>query len=932
MREKASVIVLILLICFLCTVLVVQAQTQCPSPCTCMLPSDAAKMKGYSLCGGKQIICGYDKAQNPLYCYQTPAATTTLKTPTPTPTTTITKTPTPTTTTTKTPSPTQTPAMVITASPGSCPSTCSCLVPAEAKKMGYTLCGGKETLCGYDQYQNPQYCYQKPATAAPVVTTTPATPVPAACPSTCSCLLPADGKKMGFPLCGGEQSLCGYDQYKNPQYCFQKPATTVPSSLPATPLTQAIQSVEELPVGTLITPTSAMTYQPIGEVAAGRAGLPGCLLSGRISGFPFDPETLKVRIQEIRIVEGMAPSAGLTHWEPSSMEPIGDPIIVPVVPVETSTREFVDYTYGARVNCTATYLVRPEYYPYSPGEHCEWQGTWAPSARTVIMEGADVGGNDFAFSPRSVRAPGIEFSADPAEPRINDPVTVTIRIRDEEDIRSFSYKIDYTLEDRSSQAGSWVNFIPNEDAEGEYVRVRIPDAMRAASAVVTAKACDAGGNRNEQSFVLNFGTCTDGIRSGEEEGVDCGGPCTACGMVAIRGRILYEEMSSDLSVSLGDVPARRIKFLLLDDDGDLTGLKTTNNDGTFSVVIPDSNRGRSLRIRIGDCSNFQAGFNYATKIAYDVDGCNIYVKWTGDRFTVPENGDLDLGDLTIKKDTDGDFEFSIDHRGYDGTYPCYTLLPCEEETDNRDGGSVYFSIADAILSGREYANHYRGGTDSIGKPTVQYPDRRWSMYYPPTHIIDIPAASADWPDQGFNDGSVIHEYGHHLAYTISYLNPWGGDHTSCTAKNGYFAWNEGWAEYFGTIVVFRDQVFGSPPSSLSGPDFGYSSIENFWCNGTPLNADGSTVEGHVAAVLWDLADDPATFPDSVNESWDTVSGHEDLTFRVFDNEFGGATGHAYIPTLCNFVNYGWNDYDELRGEDDEDEIDPVLTYMGVLNC
>jgi hypothetical protein len=613
------------------------------------------------------------------------------------------------------------------------------------------------------------------------------------------------------------------------------------------------------------------------------------------------------------------------------MEAIGDPIWVPVVPIETSTHEFVDYTYGARVNCTATYLVYPEYYAYAPGEHCEWRGTWSPSTRTGIMAGADFGGNDFAFSPRSLQAPDLEFLAVPSEPRINDQVTVTIRIRDVEDTTSFSYKIDYTLADRSIQAGTWVNFIPSEDAEGEYARVRIPEDMGAASAVITAKVCDAAGNRNEESFRIPFGSCTDGIRNGEEEGVDCGGPCTECGMVAIRGRILYEEMESDLSASLGYFPARRIKFLLLDDDGDLTGLKTTTNEGTFSVVIPDSHRGESLRIRIGDCSNFQSGFNYAAKIAYDVDGCNIYVKWTSNPFTVPETGDLDLGDLTIERNTDGDFQFSTDHRGYDSTYACYTIWPCDEETDNRDGGSVYFSIADAALAGREYANHYRGGTDSIGKPTIQYPDRRWSMYYPPTYIIDIPGTSADWPDQGFNDGGVIHEYGHHLAYKISYLNPWGGDHTSCTAKNSYFAWNEGWAEYFGTIVVHRDQVFGSPPSSLSGPDFSYRSIENLWCTGT-LNVDGSDIEGHVAAILWDLADDPATFQDSVGETWDTVSGHEDLTFRVFDNEFGGATGHAYIPTLCNFVNYGWDDYDELRGVDAENEIDPLLTYMGVLNC
>jgi hypothetical protein len=438
-------------------------------------------------------------------------------------------------------------------------------------------------------------------------------------------------------------------------------------------------------------------------------------------------------------------------------------------------------------------------------------------------------------------------------------------------------------------------------------------------------------------------SCHDGTRNGAEEGVDCGGSCTPCNMVLIAGRILFEdtewENSADgMGASRGAFPARRIKFLLMDDAGDITSLKTTNNDGTFYLTIPSDYRGKSLRIRIGDCSNFKSGFNYAAKIARDYDGCNEYVKWTSNPFTVPETGDLYLGDRTINATTDTDFQFDIEHKGYDATYPCYTLTPCDDEQVSRDGGSAYFSIADAALAGREYADENRGGTDSIGKPSIQYPDEEWNMFYPPTYIIDIAGYKAPdsdyphgddagWPDMGFNDGGVLHEYGHYLAYKISYLNPFGGTHSTCDHKVPEFAWNEGWADYYGTIVIHRDQVFGSyTTGSLTEPDYGFDEIENKTCGAS----EGDHYEGHVAAILWDLADDPATFHGSVPETWDTIRRNEYLTFRVFDNQFGGATGHAYVPTICTFVERGWedDDFDAVR-VGDVDEIHPLLTHMSV---
>jgi len=43
-----------------------------------------------------------------------------------------------------------------------CPEGCECLTEAQAKELGYVYCGGEKIICGYDQYQNPMYCYEKP--------------------------------------------------------------------------------------------------------------------------------------------------------------------------------------------------------------------------------------------------------------------------------------------------------------------------------------------------------------------------------------------------------------------------------------------------------------------------------------------------------------------------------------------------------------------------------------------------------------------------------------------------------------------------------------------------------------------------------------------------------------------------------------------------
>jgi len=138
----------------------------CPAGCACLSKAQAEEF-GYSLCQGKETLCGYDAQQNPLYCYERPAEE------------------------------------------EECPDGCYCLTQEEAKRLGYTLCGGKEILCGYDASGVAIYCYERPTGEEE-------------CPDGCYCLTEAEAKRLGYTLCGGQKILCGYDAQQNPLYCYEE--------------------------------------------------------------------------------------------------------------------------------------------------------------------------------------------------------------------------------------------------------------------------------------------------------------------------------------------------------------------------------------------------------------------------------------------------------------------------------------------------------------------------------------------------------------------------------------------------------------------------------------------------------------------------------------------------------------------------------------
>lgn len=125
-----------------------------------------------------------------------------------------------------------------------CPSTCSCLLPEEAKKAGSPgYCQSQQKICGNDTKNNNRYCFEKPVTSTgaqliitgyKIATTAPTTVVPQKCVSGCTCLSMADGKGKGFLYCSGKEVVCGYNG-DTPLYCFTvtTPATTRTTVAPA---------------------------------------------------------------------------------------------------------------------------------------------------------------------------------------------------------------------------------------------------------------------------------------------------------------------------------------------------------------------------------------------------------------------------------------------------------------------------------------------------------------------------------------------------------------------------------------------------------------------------------------------------------------------------------------------------------------------------
>ena len=145
-------------------------QEECPDHCECLTKEDADEL-GLTLCNNEEVECwvssGFAAAPRPGYCYQT-------------------------------------------AEEATCPGHCVCLPKGDGEAAGYRLCDGMVIECALDNRAEHR-CYE------------------VQCPDGCVCVTQAVAKAQGYPgLCGGVQTLCGYDVDGTPEYCYTEPAEDEP--------------------------------------------------------------------------------------------------------------------------------------------------------------------------------------------------------------------------------------------------------------------------------------------------------------------------------------------------------------------------------------------------------------------------------------------------------------------------------------------------------------------------------------------------------------------------------------------------------------------------------------------------------------------------------------------------------------------------------
>ncbi|MBK8914696.1 MAG: hypothetical protein IPM64_08885 [Phycisphaerales bacterium] len=151
---------------------------------------------------------------------------------------------------------------------------------------------------------------------------------------------------------------------------------------------------------------------------------------------------------------------------------------------------------------------------------------------------------------------------------------------------------------------------------------------------------------------------------------------------------------------------------------------------------------------------------------------------------------------------------------------------------------------------------------------VVWQDGNGAFYSPSNSEIHI------GPDEQWNEGTQVHEWGHHLLFDWTdpldpdYCNGFcdatpsvcgadacsgGGGHCLWCAETDHDAWNEGFPDWLGSVVMrgWQGRYGGPPPMAISDGRYTHEVLQNC-CDGTAHNA--LWTEGFVAALLHDIED------------------------------------------------------------------------------
>ncbi|MEM3665708.1 MAG: hypothetical protein QW222_01345 [Candidatus Bathyarchaeia archaeon] len=230
-----------------------------------------------------------------------------------------------------------------------------------------------------------------------------------------------------------------------------------------------------------------------------------CTISGKIYAFPYNINTLKVKICEAERIcyrpHPLAPETCTYSCKRDGRVWYADVSVHMYGMAGART-----YEYTTVVACNGTYMVEPVYQPYE--NECEWRGRWIPSNAIFVDMNGTSKEVDFTFEPFDQSPPEVRIEFRPDKPRIGGEVEVRVLAEDDKGIRSIFVKIDRGYSDGSSIEGNWrrLDFTQSFD-RGIYEAIATERFSEESVTVivVNAWACDEGGNRRLASpQVLEF--------------------------------------------------------------------------------------------------------------------------------------------------------------------------------------------------------------------------------------------------------------------------------------------------------------------------------------------------------------------------------------------------------------------------------------------
>lgn len=299
---------------------------------------------------------------------------------------------------------------------------------------------------------------------------------------------------------------------------------------------------------------------------------------------------------------------------------------------------------------------------------------------------------------------------------------------------------------------------------------------------------------------------------------------TTTGNLTVKGQWLFSyngwTAASPAQVNIYDLgPGSQLN---------LKGTCFTYPNGSFSCgpILNDDGSGNRLDIVVGIFAN--------TSVCHILDSSsNPYFNLTTTVWINCPDGTLDVGALHIRQDQTGAWLLDSWTFGIAGAwYRLYSVVGYNTPT-----------------------------------VTVVWPFESWPHYHSGVEI--------DLPDWGwFFQDVFLHEYAHHVMYTIAnYLPSCLENHSITRTSDLSTAWTEGWADFFPLWVLGHTKIVVT-----NGTHYGEIELENVNWNSSGWD-DGGKVEGRVAGALLDIYDSTndappwnyETLSDGIGRLWATMS-------------------------------------------------------------